>query len=605
MLRLFPDIKSKGAGFWLRPFFAVFLIGIVLLGAAGISWAGGTTDADDIAENIVKSGALLPGLISAVSYGLALLFGVLGILKLKEHVEQPSQTELRVPIVRFLAGGALLSLPLVYEAMENAFNLSIENPNDFVVGITDSISVIVGGLSNFIPTLNVNNILTNFIDSIENMPGFVSALAYLLGLLLGVAGIIKVKDHVETPDRVELREGVIRLLAGGALFALPTVFDAMFTAITGDGGSDGGGGFLNQLLSGLSGVEWFYSSDAQEMGCNPIGIPLLGALFGSSSVGDVLCNLLRSTAMIPAFLTAIGYLFGTILGFWGILKVRDHVLKPDQVTIWEGFSRLIAGGAFFALPVVIGALRSTMVPDALVAVTSIATTTGFNENVEGGGGLFGAIGDLLGGDIGGGLMGIVESFLGVGGGCAPGGGGLDVMLYCFMSDVFAPLTVLLNFFGFVAGTILIMIGISRFLKGAQEGAKAPLGLGTLMTFAAGGALLSFNSLLRAFSTSFFTSPITFTYATLSYAEDGGLNATEMAHIHTVFSAVIKFVILVGLISFVRGLFIVRDVAEGNSQASMMAGITHILGGALAVNLGPLLNAVQATLGISAFGVEFS
>ena len=71
------------------------------------------------------------------------------------------------------------------------------------------------------------------------------------------------------------------------------------------------------------------------------------------------------------------------------------------------------------------------------------------------------------------------------------------------------------------------------------------------------------------------------------------------------SAILKFLAIVGFVSFVRGIFIVRDVAEGNNQASIMAGMTHIIGGALAVNLGPLLTAVQTTLGITQYGITFA
>ena len=84
-----------------------------------------------------------------------------------------------------------------------------------------------------------------------------------------------------------------------------------------------------------------------------------------------------------------------------------------------------------------------------------------------------------------------------------------------------------------------------------------------------------------------------------------MTAAEQQHVHTTIAAIIKFMIVVGLVSFVRGLFIIRDVSEGSQQASLMAGITHIVGGALAVNLGPLINAVQATLGIGAYGITFS
>ena len=596
---LINHCKSFGVSYGVRAAQGLALFAFMLFAYSVPAAFAQSVDASEVASNVVDSVTALPALVSALSYLLGLLLGVLGIWKLKNHVENPSQNELKDALIRFVAGGALLALPIVYEAMAILINGGEITENAFSGSIADTISQLAGGLSNVLPTLNINNILLNIIDAIEELPGLVSAVAYLLALVLGVSGVLKLRDHVENPQ-TEMKEGVVRLVAGGALFAMPTIFDAMYTLVAGQEGT----GIINDVNSSLSALEWFWSSDAQSVACSPIDVPgrtllsqtQLGSRLGISgdiSMGNVVCNLMRSSIMLPAFLTALSYLFGVVLGFWGILKLRDHALDPRQNQIWDGLGRLAAGGMFFALPVVIEATRSTVTPDTLTAVSATATTTGFNDD---GGGIMGQIQGFLDNPLG--------ALFGTGGGsCGPGG--LDVKLYCFMSDIFAPMTVLLNFFGFVAGVILIMIGISRLLKSAQDGAKAPLGLGTIMTFAAGGALISFNAILRAFSTSFFTSPVTFTYARLGYAEASGLTDGELAHVHNVFSAILKFVILVGLISFVRGIFIVRGVAEGDNQASMMAGMTHILGGALAVNLGPLLNAVQATLGITQFGVVFS
>jgi hypothetical protein len=74
-------------------------------------------------------------------------------------------------------------------------------------------------------------ISNNVVTSIANFPAVVSAASYLIGIALGVLGIMKVKDHVENPGQTPLKEGAIRLAAGGALLALPTVFDAMITSI--------------------------------------------------------------------------------------------------------------------------------------------------------------------------------------------------------------------------------------------------------------------------------------------------------------------------------------------------------------------------------------
>jgi hypothetical protein len=78
---------------------------------------------------------------------------------------------------------------------------------------------------------NFGSIAQNITNSVASIPGLLSALAYLFGILLGVLGIMKIKDHVENPSQTPLKDGAIRLAAGGALFALPIIFEAMFETV--------------------------------------------------------------------------------------------------------------------------------------------------------------------------------------------------------------------------------------------------------------------------------------------------------------------------------------------------------------------------------------
>jgi hypothetical protein len=74
---------------------------------------------------------------------------------------------------------------------------------------------------------NFGSIAANINSSIESLPGLVAAIAYLVGLLLAVLGVMKIKDHVENPSQTPLKDGAIRLLAGGMLFGLPILLEAM------------------------------------------------------------------------------------------------------------------------------------------------------------------------------------------------------------------------------------------------------------------------------------------------------------------------------------------------------------------------------------------
>lgn len=554
-------------------------------------------DITDVSENIVASGALLPGFIAGLSYLLGLLFAVQGVLKLKDHVENPGQgsgqTPIRTPMIRLFIGGAFFSLPIVTQTLYNSFTGGLDDPMFDPTNTVEFVSSILGSIASFVPTLDLNDVLANITNSLQGVPGLIAAFAYLLGLSMVVAGLIKLKEHVESPEQTTLKEPIARLLTAGALFALPTIYTAMYVSI--DGPEDGG--ILSAIGDFLGGVDLFYSGYGQSA-CNPAASTINsisstastlsgGAIgsFGSTSVGQLMCGILLHTGVFPAFLTAIAYLFGLVMGIWGILKIRDHVLNPQQNDIMQGVSRLLAGGAFFALPVVIEVFRNTLSNTGLSASSLVPV----GEYNDGGSGFFAGI----------------WSSLGLGSG-ACGSAGLEGMLICFASDVLGPLHILLNFFCLVAGIIFLMIGISRLIKTAQDGAKGPGGLGTMMTFLTGGALISYNELIRAFTTTLTGDPLTKTYATIKYSETtGGLTDQESAAAHMVITAILKFMIIVGLLSFVRGIFIVRSVAEGNQQASMMAAVTHLVAGTLAINLGPFLNAVQTTLGISDYGIVFS
>ncbi len=87
-----------------------------------------------------------------------------------------------------------------------------------------------GGGSDF------STIAENIVTSIQDLPSLITGLAYLVGIVLAVLGILKIKDHVENPNNAPLKEGAIRIAAGGALFALPIITDAMLSTIgTGTG----------------------------------------------------------------------------------------------------------------------------------------------------------------------------------------------------------------------------------------------------------------------------------------------------------------------------------------------------------------------------------
>lgn len=104
-----------------------------------------------------------------------------------------------------------------------------------VVGLMTSQEAMAGGGGG--GGNNFSKLSENIVDSIEKVPGLISGLAYLVGLLLVVLGILKLKDHVENPTQTPLKDGAMRVVTGGALFATPFLLDVVKT--TADSGADG------------------------------------------------------------------------------------------------------------------------------------------------------------------------------------------------------------------------------------------------------------------------------------------------------------------------------------------------------------------------------
>lgn len=503
--------------------------------------AESSTDFSTMSGNIVESVSDVPGVISGLSYLLGIILGVMAIIKIRYHVEDPRSTPLREPLVRALAAGALFALPDVYEAVQTTIDGGV-----LADGITGTIQATSQAMAvtgaNSGTGNDLNAVFSNIVTSLEDTPSLFAAVGYLLGLVFGVNGVLTLKEHVQEPERVPVRHGLSKLLVAGCLFAMTTVISAVWSTISAGAGA---GDNLSNLIGNMGS-----SIEAHGQTCSA----------GATDLGGVICNLYVHTTAFPAFVAATCYIFGVVLVIWGILKLRSHVHEPNQHTVWEGVSRLAAAGGFFSLPYVVEAVMTSMMS---------GLSNHSNSGTKG----------------------------------TATGAGLDKMLTDFMASVFGPMDIILTFFGYAAGTVLVMVGISRLMKGANEGPRGPGGIGTIMTFITAGALLSFSPMIAALTMSLFGTSTTMTQPELTYT--AGLGTDEQQHIVAVISAMIQFVLLLGLISVLRGIFIIRSVAEGGGQhGSMMSGMTHLIGGALAVNLGPFINAVEATLGLSGYGVSF-
>lgn len=76
-----------------------------------------------------------------------------------------------------------------------------------------------------------NDMSNNVIQSTNSFSGLINTAAYLAGTAFGVAGIFKLKQHVDSPAQHAMKDGLIRLGAGGGLLGFPFVVQSMQGAI--------------------------------------------------------------------------------------------------------------------------------------------------------------------------------------------------------------------------------------------------------------------------------------------------------------------------------------------------------------------------------------
>ena len=100
-----------------------------------------------------------------------------------------------------------------------------------MIGAAFVMGTLICSDANAAPTKTFNNVADNLINGISSLPGFLSAVSYMMGMLFAVLGILKIKDHVENPTQIHLKDGAIRLAVGGGLFMIPIITESMQTLV--------------------------------------------------------------------------------------------------------------------------------------------------------------------------------------------------------------------------------------------------------------------------------------------------------------------------------------------------------------------------------------
>lgn len=287
---------------------------------------------------------------------------------------------------------------------------------------------------------------------------------------------------------------------------------------------------------------------------------LLAALpfdaFAATSIGGIFCTVLVNIIGIPPFISLLTY----ITGIWFAARGGFDLIKrttDKQIPLYRPILSVCVGASIAGFTHFVGWIYSSIYSDA---------QTG-----------------------------------GAGGGCTATDVavnttpvGLDQVLVNFVTNIQGPIIFLLSALCTIFGAIMIfvnMIKLAKFNSDAKSSAFNPIVFGTII----GALLMSVGHTLGATLSSIFGTATLSTYSTINYQPQGSFSMVQFDH---AMGAVFNFLSIIGAIAFVQGLFVLRQAIEGVGQATKGQAFTHIIGGALLVNMPGFIHAIENTTGFA-------
>lgn len=100
-----------------------------------------------------------------------------------------------------------------------------------------TMGIIAASSSDASAATNFSDMSNNIVTASGGFQNMISTVCWLGGAGLGVAGIFKLKQHVDNPGQTPMKDGLVRIGAGGGLLAFPFIQNAMQGSIS-DGVND-------------------------------------------------------------------------------------------------------------------------------------------------------------------------------------------------------------------------------------------------------------------------------------------------------------------------------------------------------------------------------
>lgn len=293
------------------------------------------------------------------------------------------------------------------------------------------------------------------------------------------------------------------------------------------------------------------------------GVLVLAAMYPAQAhaqyLGSILCNVYTNTGAFPILISGIGYIGGgafLLAGGKALVKFTENAAQnPLSKAIWK----IMAAAGLIAMPSFIGWLIATLAITGAGGTQDLGVCTGGTAPVAGNPGV-----------------------------------PLDQMVTNIINNIRAPVAMLLGAMCYILGGVLIVQGLVRANKFGSDG-KSSLSaiISSLLT---GCMLIAAAQVMMMFENTLFGDNEIKHFSGLAWSTlPGGVDVTR---INKTFEAIMTFVQMIGWVAFMRGVYVLKARLEGG-QATMGVAMSHIIGGALAINIVPFVNSLAETAGMTA------
>lgn len=275
----------------------------------------------------------------------------------------------------------------------------------------------------------------------------------------------------------------------------------------------------------------------------------------TQTLGEIICKIRYNAGITPTVLSVISYICGAFMIVNGVLLLIKHFNNTNDSQVTKACAYLFSGACLMTLPSIAGVIQGSV----------FAYLVGGNNTDP----------------------------------CtvAPiptGAQGLDTMMQNFVNNIRGPIFMLCATIGQAIGILMIVRALMKAAKtGTDARAAAPHAI--IVNLLIGAILISLSSMLPIMLGTVFADKSIAAFPVINWTKITG-SSFDPANVNKTIEAILRFVQVVGIIGFLRGWLIIKNAVEGTGQATVPQGMTHIIGGTMAVNIGAMLTIIDRTFG---------